>query len=616
MKLNNNKITGCALALGISLLASGCSDWLVPKPLSFFTPENTFGEYAGLKTATDMLNRDVRYFDYYPTAGSADPCIISEYFFSDMGINARTDVTNAPQDLTRQVTPSAGLTGNMTQINNYWTYLYKGIKDANTILTRSETAEFQSEEQRKELEGLACFHRAFRYYRLVHQYGDIPFIVKEVTGPRYDFYTTKREAILRYLKEDLERTAPYLSNKVYIGMVTQAAAYHLLTKINLALGEFDDAIKAADLVIGDGVHELMTTRFGADKADPTKNVIWDLHHAANKAIPENKEMLYVVLDRYDEGDDVRSSAGLEIKRQILPWFSASGQVKTPDSKNGFADNDEKKNPYLLQYGRGVCTLRSTWYHTHMLWTLDQTDLRHAPGNWMEMTDLTYNNPDLKGKSEWYGKPVQKYDDAGNCLIGDTIRCWVGWPHYKTNIPDQKAGWWRGGWADWYIFRLAETYLLRAEAYCWLGENQKAADDLNMIRRRANARELTANEVTIRTVLDERGRELFYEEPRKCELTRIAYIYAKTGKPDEKGRTYSMNNFSQKNYFYDHIMDVTEFYNKGVKTSAGNAYTLSPHHVLWPIALKAISTNVQGHINQTPGYDGSETNIEPIDRPNE
>lgn len=71
-----------------------------------------------------------------------------------------------------------------------------------------------------------------------------------------------------------------------------------------------------------------------------------------------------------------------------------------------------------------------------------------------------------------------------------------------------------------------------------------------------------------------------------------------------------------NYFYDHIMDVTEFYNKGVKTSAGNMYTLSPYHVLWPIALKAISTNVQGHINQTPGYDGSETNIEPIDRPNE
>lgn len=44
--------------------------------------------------------------------------------------------------------------------------------------------------------------------------------------------------------------------------------------------------------------------------------------------------------------------------------------------------------------------------------------------------------------------------------------------------------------------------------------------------------------------------------------------------------------------------------------------MQPYHVLWPIALKATSTNVEGHINQTPGYDGWENNIEPMDRPND
>ena len=225
MKLNNKK-TGIACMIGVAVLASSCSDWLDPKPLSFYTPEISFTDYNGLKTGTDMLNRDVRYFDFYPTSGSADPCILSEYFFSDISVNGRTDAANSPQDLVRQITPSASLTGNASQINNYWTYLYKGIKDANTLLTRSETAEFDNEDQRKEIEGLACFHRAYRYYRLVNQYGDIPFITEEITGPRYDFYSTKREAILRYLKNDLDRTAPYLKNNVYIGMVTQAAAYH------------------------------------------------------------------------------------------------------------------------------------------------------------------------------------------------------------------------------------------------------------------------------------------------------------------------------------------------------------------------------------------------------
>lgn len=601
--------------LGLMVSATGCSDWLDPKPLSFFTPENTFNTYEGLKTSTDMLNRDVRYFDYYPTSGSADPCIISEYFFSEMGVNARTDASNAPVDLVRQITPSASLTGNATQINNYWTYLYKGIKDANTLYDRAQNVEM-TEQQRGEIEALACFHRAFRYYRLVHQYGDVPFIVHEVTGPRYDFYTTKREAILRYLKEDLDRTAPYLSNNVYIGMVTQAAAYHLLTKINLALGEFEDAVESANKVIGDGVHHLMTERFGVDKNDDTKDVVWDLHQSDNKALPENEEVLYMVIDRYDAGSDMRSAAGLEIKRQLVPWYPASGQILTPDGKAAFVDNNEQKNPYLLQYGRGICTLRSTWYHQYSIWTLDDTDCRHKDGNWVHVKDLTYNNPALKGTSEWYGKNVRLYNDKDEQLIQDTIRCWSGWPHYKSNVADQKASWWRGGWADWYVFRLAETYLLRAEAYVWLDKPDLAVEDLNIVRRRAGARELTVNEVNISQVLDERARELFYEEPRKCELTRIAFLFAKTGKADEKGRTYSMEEFTTNNYFYNRIMDRTEFYNKDVKNAVGNSYTIAPYNVLWPIAEKAISTNVEGHINQTPGYAGSENNIEPMDIPNE
>ena len=614
MKTKNIKLL---MAGAASILFTGCSDWLDPKPLSFFTPENTYNSYNGLKTGTDMLNRDVRYFDYYPTSFSADPCILSEYFFSEMAVNGRTDAGNTPVDLTALITPSANLKGNNSQINNDWTYLYKGIKDANTLLTRSETAEFENEDQRKEIEALAHFHRAFRYYRLVHQYGDVPFIVKEVTGPRYDFYSTKREAILRWLKNDLETTAPYLSNDVNIGQVTQAAAYHLLAKIDLALGEFDAAIEACNKVIGDGVHHLMTERFGVDKNDPTKNVVWDLHQSENKHLPENKEVLYLVLDNYDE-TDARSATGLEIKRQILPMYSATtSNIKTPNGKKAFVDNDEKKNPYLLEYGRGICTLRQTWYATHMIWTLDNTDLRHAPGNWMRMEDLTYNNPALATEDpEWYGKPLQKYDSKGNLLLNDTIRSWCEWPHYKTNVADQKANNWRGGWADWYIFRLAETYLLRAEAYIWKGETGAAAADINEVRRRAQAREISASEATISMILDERARELFYEEPRKCELTRIAYIYAQTGKADDKGRTYSMDKFSQKNFFYNRIMDVTDFYNKGVKNAYGLTYTIQPYHVLWPIAETATSVNVQGHINQNYGYDGYEDNVAPLDGPNE
>ena len=72
-------------------------------------------------------------------------------------------------------------------------------------------------------------------------------------------------------------------------------------------------------------------------------------------------------------------------------------------------------------------------------------------------------------------------------------------------------------------------MLRAEAYVWKGEWQKAAEDINTIRKRANAQYMySAADVEkqkIGAVLDERARELYYEEPRKVELTRMAIIYA-------------------------------------------------------------------------------------------
>ncbi|MFV0541093.1 MAG: RagB/SusD family nutrient uptake outer membrane protein [Aestuariibaculum sp.] len=618
------RIKSLLALLTAGVFALSCSkDWLEPKPLSFYTPENAFQNYDGLKTGTDMLNRDVRYAEYYPTTLSADPAILTEIFFSDIGVNGRVDNSRAPQDLIRQITPSANLKGtyNVGKCHFYWQHFYKGIKDANTIISRTEFAEFDNEAQKNEILALAYFHRAYRYYRLVHQFGDVPFIAEEVTEPRYDFYTTKRDVILRQLKEDLETTALYVPKAVHAGMVSQGAVYHLLTKINLALGEFDDAITSASAVIDGGQHSLMKARFGTATGydDTAKNVIWDLHQTDNIASVENREALYVVIDRYE--DESKTPVGLEIKRQVLPWYSASGQIKTPNGENGFIDNDEVKNPYLAEYGRGICTLRSTNYQQNLIWTLDDTDLRHdrESGNWMHVEELKYNNPDLEGKSSWYGKTIKEalesVDGDVTKICGDTIRAWVGWPNYKVNVPDQKPASWRGGNADWYIFRLAETYLLRAEAYIWKGNAGAAMADINQIRERAGARPITAGEATIRQLIDERARELFYEEPRKTELTRISYIYAKTGIAADNGKTYSLSNFSESNFFFDHISSVTDFYNTGVTTGIGNEYTMAPWHVLWPVSETAINVNVQGHINQNEGYTGADSNIEPINHAN-
>src|SRR5699024_1689894 len=151
-------------------------------------------------------------------------------------------------------------------------------------------------------------------------------------------------------------------------------------------------------------------------------------------------------------------------------------------------------------------------------------------------DLVYNNPALKGKDPYYGEHLRLYDDQGNILCSDTIRDWFDWPHYKLYVmPDLNYNPPRGGNGDWYVFRLAETYLLSAEAYCWQGDITNAAKDINSVRERAHSKPIDPSEVNIGTILDERARELFYEELRKVVLTRIAYDFALTGKTAYNGK---------------------------------------------------------------------------------
>lgn len=54
--------------------------------------------------------------------------------------------------------------------------------------------------------------------------------------------------------------------------------------------------------------------------------------------------------------------------------------------------------------------------------------------------------------------------------------------------------------DWYMLRIAETYLIRAEAYLALGEKSKAAADINVLRDRANASYCTAADIDIDYIL--------------------------------------------------------------------------------------------------------------------
>lgn len=586
-----------AILLGVSVSCN--KEYLEPKPLSFYAPENTLNDAQGMRGALIACLRNMRY-EWY---GDSPP-ILTEHIFSEVAVEGTTDKSGPAQDLNLLITPDAQLNHvDWNRIGWYWFEGYRGIRYANAVITRIELPEWESEEEKNEVLGTAYFHRAYRYYRLTQQFGDVPLVLKEYSTPKLNFYSTKREVILQKMKEDLEFAEEWVPDAVDKGAVTKGAVSHLLTKVNLALGLFDDAITSASHVIDGGVYGLMTSRFGVDAGDATKNVTWDLHRPENKSLAANKEALLLVIDRL--AMDGATDGGTTSMRQGVPFWGSN--INTPNGNKGTSDAAKIEIDQVTKYGRGIGRLRGTPYHTKIIWT-DANDYRHAPGNWMNMEDLVYNSPGLKGKDSYYNQPLQFRDDEGKVLVVDTIRSWFGWPHYKLYVADPERSQPQGGHTDWYVFRTAETYLLRAEAYFWKGELALAADDINAVRTRANAAPIAAGDVNMDVILDERARELYYEEPRKTELTRISYLFAKTGKAAENGKTYSLDNFSVENYFYDRIMATTHFYNKGVSTRHGDHYTMSPYHVLWPIPANAINANTLGRINQNIGYAGSEKNV--------
>ncbi|RYF23066.1 MAG: RagB/SusD family nutrient uptake outer membrane protein [Flavobacteriales bacterium] len=631
-----------SLSLGSMVVIGGCKrEFLKPDPLSNFEPEATFSTESGLKAALAINDRHLRSYWTNTAANTNSVVIGTEYLFSDLAVYGKSDVdgNSVNFNFADGLQPNGGAGGpsgnDGNYINHYWEETYNGIKYANTILSYVDKVTTIDENVKNVYKGRAYFHRSFRYFNLVFQFGDVPLVTKLLEVPKENYKSTAKATILDMITQDMEfavQWVPDQKDMASIGMVNKGACRMLLVKCYLATGQYQKAKDQADILINQSGYALMKNNFGTfyPGAQPstwtvTRNVIWDLHRPENKLISSNTETIMGMPNR-----GVESNIAFATMRIFAPLYN-SGNLKTPSGGNGmdlYARNNTNYRAdldYGRALGRGIGTIRPTPFAQHGLWAVngqsDAGDLRHstASGNWVKMENLKYSTAGSPNR----GQNVTLYHPTTNALLClDTIRSYYQWPHYKLYITDaeQEAnmgsnayqGASKGSNGDWYLYRLAEAYLLRAEAKFYLGQNAAAADDVNEIRRRANCTQLYTT-VTIGDIMDERARELYLEEWRHAELSRVSYCLALSGKPDEFGNVYNKDTYDKSqgtdlaggSYWYQRVIKCGKMYNQGGVLSNARTlnYKMDKRNLYWPVPFSAISANKKGDLKQNFGYTG-------------
>lgn len=536
----------------ICLFTQSCSDdFLNEVPLASLSSENVLTSRSGFENYINALHfgarEELTKFDYLPW-----------YMNLQIGTDIACNGENATPNFRNWET---FLTPVTACVERYWDWAYADmLPRANTIIVyanRPESAKIWSNEAEKNaVIAEARFFRAYTHNFLANLYGGVPIVDTIYTGPKTDFARNTRQQVYEAAKNDLEFASKWLPatvEKSKEGRIVKAAADHLLTEVYISLKEYDKAIASASEVINSGQYKLMTERFGVNRALPG-DVYSDLFKTGNQNRSSgNLETIYVwQFEDQTPGGMGSNTGGNPSLRNWSPFYV---NVKDPDGKAGMIVEDS--------LGRGVGIVRPTTYFLYNLWKDNwDNDIRNSPHN-IRRT-YYYNNP----SSAWYKKEVLKEHYAKLDtfqMLYPTLRKIEGKIGYLGGTSLFHKGF---TYSDFIVYRLAETYLLRAEAYMLKGELAKAAEDINMIRKRANAKPVSPGEVTLDYILDERARELIAEEPRHRTLVR-------TGKLVERVRKYNMRDDARS--------------------------TIQDKHAFWPIPQKAIDANFSNKLDQNPGY---------------
>ncbi|MEJ7691858.1 RagB/SusD family nutrient uptake outer membrane protein [Daejeonella sp.] len=537
------KLNKIVIALLIVTLFHGCSkDALVENSPSVVLPENLYVNKAGFDAGINGLYDQVRRSRSGNTLGSVGAMMTGPaYVGTD---NAYANWRDGLEDIYN----NWGIINNaaVDHFRLEWAWLYETINAANTITTRAENPNISWSATDKNLvlaEARAI--RAWSYRHLTYMWGPVPLTLTESSGStiKTDWVRAPVSEVQAAMEADwlfAEQHLPVTST--LNGKILKGVAQHYLAELYLAQGKDAQARDMALKVTTNNNYRLVTARYGVKATQPgTPFTDMFLDGNSNRA-QGNTEALWVLQAELN----VIGGEPNNVMRRY--WVNRY-----------YSFTQGGRNPFLVsaEYGgRGIGRYGPTKW---ALGIYPAGDDRGSDFAWR--FNYAINNPAGIPAGLKLGDIIQLDRTSNEKTVN------ANWPHtrkwdYASPVDPNVDR----AYNDQVYLRSADTYLLLAEAQMKTGAPGDAATTINVLRNRAKAPTVSAAQINLDFILDERSRELFSEEERRYTLLR-------TGK----------------------LLERVRLYNVLART------TIADRDLLFPIPQSVIDANLTLKMPNNPGY---------------
>lgn len=535
-----------AATLGLTVSMNSCSDFMDLKPEDQYAEDAVWSD-AGLVQA--VVNDIYAYIVHGSEESNTSALTDDAYFTHDYGMKAINEATVSGSDLRWYDDDKCPFK---------WYNAYKGIYRTNLFLENIDKVPEKVGYNLKIMKGEVLFLRAYLYTELVRGFGGVPLVDKTYSIEEASQLSLPRSNMadcLDFILKDIENAIPLLPETADPGRATQGAAKALKARILLHV--------ASPLFADRSVNTLECNQYNGDRKklyeqarDAAKEVIGLKNYTL---VDCNANTIMEIADKYHDISLTNNSESIFYKQFINKdvddsnvrnraaqchgpngYHNWGGVTPTNDLVMSFEMEDgtinnsmlkieetTTKNPYLNREPRFYATIGYDGLEWGRPRPSDAAAFDPTPLGTLQMG--FYESPDgsdIKAPVAYdkQGNPTKEITFKGVNGVDtrkSSIENWNGsvTGYVEKKLIDTKFNATEHNWqtATYPYIRLAEMYLIAAEACIELNELDDAAGFLDDLRGRIGRPDTKTTLTKRGQAFDQENMRKFLQRERRSEL---------------------------------------------------------------------------------------------------